>query len=114
MTIKYRLTLLLTLSMLSICNISNAQSSRDSKVVIEMTYKDSDGKKHTETIEYVGQKAESFDADEFEKSLEKREITILNLNINQSSSKEMKGKLHEDHDVKIKEKGEFKCKEPLR
>ena len=106
MTTKNRLTLLLLLSMMSLSSISNAQGMKESKVTIEMTFEDADGKKHTETIEYIGKEAEDFDADEFEKTLEKRDIKILNLNINQSVSKKSKGELHEDHEIKIKRKGE--------
>jgi len=98
MPANYRLTILLILSMLSICSMSYAQSAKESKVTIEMTYEDKDGKKLSETIEYVGEKAESFDADEFEKSLEKRNIKILNLNINQSLSESTTTK--EDIEVK--------------
>ena len=106
MIAKYRLTLLLLLCMLSISSITLAQSTKEAKVTIEMTYEDANGKKQSETIEYIGEKAENFDADEYEKSLGKRDIKILSLDINQSVTTESKGELHEEHDVKIKHKGE--------
>jgi len=105
MMAKYRLTVLLLLCMIGISNLSTAQQSKaTSKVTIDMTYVDADGKKHSETIEYVGKEAEDFDADEYEKSLELRDIKILNLNINQSVSKASEDDAHEAHDVKIKRK----------
>lgn len=99
---KYRLTTLLVISMMVISTVINAQSSKVSSVIIELTYEDSKGKKHSETIEYQGKDADSFDVEAYEKELKARDIKILNLNINQSVSETKKGELHEDHDITLR------------
>ena len=101
---KYRLTVLLFALMLCLQVDSYAQSSNTSKVTIELSYKDKDGKKHAETKELVGAEAENFDIDAYEKSLADRDIEILNLNVNQTSSKMKSEGAHENHDIVIKTK----------
>lgn len=101
---KFRLTTLLIAALLSLQITVHAQDSAASKVTIELTYKDKDGKKHAETKELTGAEAENFDFDAYEKSLADRDIEILNLNINQTSSNMNSEGAHESHDVKIKKK----------
>jgi|GEM_PF-4870654 len=105
---KIRLTTLLLAAMLCFQINSYAQSDKNSKVTIEMVYEDKDGKKQTETKEFTGEAADNFDMDAYEKSLADRGIKVLNLNVNQSSSKIKSDDIHEAHDIVIKNKGDKK------
>lgn len=114
MKVNFRLTVITLATMLCLQVSSFAQSESSSKVTIELTYEDEDGKKHSETIEYRGQEAEDFDVDAYEKSLEDRNIKVLNLNINQATSHMKSHGAHEKHDVVVKKKGDKKMKKKIR